>query len=629
MASRIQQLAKLAADPGTPLFRPGEEDRARRSANSQGHTPQEVQLLNQLGTSRWETQPMAFPNAAFESDGSYTPVAAAQEGVMYGKEIPREPDWTSLEGLSRQSVQATNNPAYRSSNPSRSAGLPQASPMRIRNRTRPLLPEGQSYYSSPLHDIYSSYDRLPSSQWDGVDIEPNSIRSLAEEYSHPYAQLEPLTGDTLEGDVNTGVRNIVPWWKNKLRPAEITWDRLMGQSAAPKIEEDWRSRFSDLQKSWENDRDRTWQAERVGPTGQAGQRIQPDDLVASGHPRTRPSYYPRAMPGASPYYGVRPEPTLEQMLASSRKSRDQLTSKTESMDAFDRAEAAGTRQVPWLKPAPNRFSRFMRQVPWLKPAPAAPARARAPARAAPPLKQLAPPTPPGAAIPTPGKDLSSAGNSIPQLAKLAAEKTAFLAWGGGELGLHPKGKGIGGALGYTNLLGMLPIPTGHLDIGGPKYGMQVGVAADPGSDFGLSPMLGARFGHPRKSGLTRQFPRGIPDIIYDKLRGRTKQDAIRASYPELFEEEDVEETEAIDGDGDGKVHDGTEDERDVKAAAAWPFSKKKTLEDFAGKDKEDSGSDPSRWHYYGDDDGSNPDLWEYLPDGDPRVKAFRKKRKEH
>jgi hypothetical protein len=119
---------------------------------------------------------------------------------------------------------------------------------------------------------------------------------------------------------------------------------------------------------------------------------------------------------------------------------------------------------------------------------------------------------------------------------VSTEKEAFIAWGGGELGLHPKGRGVGGALGYTNALGLLPIPYGSVDIGGPEYGFQMGAVPDPESEIGLSPMIGARFGHPRKSGITRQFPRGLPEVIYDKLRGRTKEDAIRASYPDLEED---------------------------------------------------------------------------------------------
>ena len=44
----------------------------------------------------------------------------------------------------------------------------------------------------------------------------------------------------------------------------------------------------------------------------------------------------------------------------------------------------------------------------------------------------------------------------------------------------------------------------------------------------------------------------MPDIIYDKLRGRTKEDAMRLSYPEEFGDEVPK-----DGDGDGKIYDGT------------------------------------------------------------------------
>jgi len=60
----------------------------------------------------------------------------------------------------------------------------------------------------------------------------------------------------------------------------------------------------------------------------------------------------------------------------------------------------------------------------------------------------------------------------------------------------------------------------------------------------------------------------------------------------------------------------------------FPYSKKKTLEDFAGKDKEDSGSDPSRWHYDGDDDGSDHEKWEYLAEDDERVQANRKRKEK-
>jgi len=126
--------------------------------------------------------------------------------------------------------------------------------------------------------------------------------------------------------------------------------------------------------------------------------------------------------------------------------------------------------------------------------------------------------------------------------KQARTKQAFVAWGGGSLGLHPKGRGIGGELGYTNLLGLVPIPLGGIDIGGSRKGFQMGVTPDPGSDIGVSPYFGLRWNHPRKSGITRNFPRGLPEVLYDQLRGRTKLDAMRASYPELFENDESEAT---------------------------------------------------------------------------------------
>ena len=119
------------------------------------------------------------------------------------------------------------------------------------------------------------------------------------------------------------------------------------------------------------------------------------------------------------------------------------------------------------------------------------------------------------------------------MSKLPQTKEAFLAWGGGEVGAQPKGRGVGAALGYTNALGLVPIPYGSVDIGGPEYGFQLGATPDEDSPVGISPLIGLRLGHPRKSGITRQFPRGVPDVIYDKLRGRTKEDAILASYPDL------------------------------------------------------------------------------------------------
>lgn len=130
-------------------------------------------------------------------------------------------------------------------------------------------------------------------------------------------------------------------------------------------------------------------------------------------------------------------------------------------------------------------------------------------------------------------------------ANTAAYTKQALMWGGGKLGLHPKGLGVGGEIGYSNLLGLLPIPLGGVDIGGPRKGFLMGVTPDPESEFGVSPYLGVRWNHPRASGLTRNFPRGLPEVIYDKLRGRTKLDAMRLSYPELFEAEEEEAPEEV------------------------------------------------------------------------------------
>jgi len=134
------------------------------------------------------------------------------------------------------------------------------------------------------------------------------------------------------------------------------------------------------------------------------------------------------------------------------------------------------------------------------------------------------------------------GDLAKAAAELAYTKQAFVAWGGGSLGLHPEGRGIGGEVGYTNLLGVLPMPLAGIDIGGPRKGFSMGVTPSANSDFGVSPYVGFRWNHPRKSGITRQFPRGLPEVIYDLLRGRTKLDAIRASYPELFEDDESEKT---------------------------------------------------------------------------------------
>ena len=159
-------------------------------------------------------------------------------------------------------------------------------------------------------------------------------------------------------------------------------------------------------------------------------------------------------------------------------------------------------------------------------------------------------------------------------------KQAFLAWGGGKAGLYPRGFGIGGELGYTNLMGLVPFPTAGIDIGGPRHGFNAGITSDPGSDFGISPYLGLRIGHPRVSGLTRNFPRGLPDVLYDKARGRTRDDAFRASYPEdkfpeYYAKDEPEETapEEQEPVHDKSNKDDKADNKEVsKAAAVMAFN---------------------------------------------------------
>ena len=167
--------------------------------------------------------------------------------------------------------------------------------------------------------------------------------------------------------------------------------------------------------------------------------------------------------------------------------------------------------------------------------------------------------------------------------KQARTKQAFLAWGGGRLGLHPEGRGIGGELGYTNLLGLLPLPLAGVDMGGPRKGFQMGVTPDTDSEFGVSPYFGLRWNHPRRTGLTRSFPRGLPEVIYDKLRGRTKEDAMRASYPEWFEEEPPTEDIADKPEASARSVSGKEKAEKLKAK---PAQKTKANEKVrSGKEK--------------------------------------------
>jgi hypothetical protein len=130
--------------------------------------------------------------------------------------------------------------------------------------------------------------------------------------------------------------------------------------------------------------------------------------------------------------------------------------------------------------------------------------------------------------------------------KLAAIQKQAIMWGGGQIGLHPKGKGVGMNLGYSNFLGLIPVPLTDIDIGGPNKGFQLGVTADPESEIGVAPLIGMRWNHPRTTGVSRNFPRGFLEMAYDKLRGRTRDDVLEMHYPGYAEQraKEIAELEA-------------------------------------------------------------------------------------
>lgn len=110
------------------------------------------------------------------------------------------------------------------------------------------------------------------------------------------------------------------------------------------------------------------------------------------------------------------------------------------------------------------------------------------------------------------------------IGKMAANGIAKQAvmYGGGSFGLNPK-YGPGLELGYSNLFGLVPVPTVGLDIGGPQHGLTVG---------GPLPYIGARIG-PRETGAVgwrRNFPRGLPEVVYDAIQGRSRDDVVLHEY---------------------------------------------------------------------------------------------------
>ncbi len=98
-------------------------------------------------------------------------------------------------------------------------------------------------------------------------------------------------------------------------------------------------------------------------------------------------------------------------------------------------------------------------------------------------------------------------------------KTAFVgvSWGGGGTGIAPK-YGPGLEVGYSNLFGVLPIPQVTTDIGGPDHGLILG---------GPVPTIGVRVGHRPTGpyGWRRNFPRGLPEVAYDKAKGQSLDEA--------------------------------------------------------------------------------------------------------
>lgn len=123
-------------------------------------------------------------------------------------------------------------------------------------------------------------------------------------------------------------------------------------------------------------------------------------------------------------------------------------------------------------------------------------------------------------------------------------KQAFLMFGGGQIGLHPPKKdvGVGVEAGYRNLLGVLPLPYAGIDVGGPNHGFKAGLTPFP--------YIGGRISHPRRSGITRNFPRGLVEVLYDHARGRSREDALKLSYPDY--EESHEDTKGKSEDSQPK-----------------------------------------------------------------------------
>jgi hypothetical protein len=106
-----------------------------------------------------------------------------------------------------------------------------------------------------------------------------------------------------------------------------------------------------------------------------------------------------------------------------------------------------------------------------------------------------------------------------------AEKSAVLAWGGGQYHLgNPEKFPVGLEAGYSNMMGLVPFPTVGARVGGPHFGMSAGGPLPyMGVDTGVSP------------GLSRNYPRGVMEWLYDKAKGNKSP---REEYEAALREEE-------------------------------------------------------------------------------------------
>lgn len=104
-------------------------------------------------------------------------------------------------------------------------------------------------------------------------------------------------------------------------------------------------------------------------------------------------------------------------------------------------------------------------------------------------------------------------------------KAAVIGWGGGQYYLGPKDYGLGLEAGYTNALGLLPIPKLGLVAGNKNFSLSAGL-----------PYIGIRAGLPLQ-GWHRNLPRSLWELIYDKAVGNPDPYEMRAAEEEAIHTE--------------------------------------------------------------------------------------------